>query len=207
MEKKTKVKTKLNKNEILKLYAQYFEKVKRTLLKSCYYRQYEHLIDVDDATQIIDLSFINAVQTYDESTNKYSFFNYFFFLAKVKLLDTYRKYKYNNKKVLLNSLSDNNVSSFMINKNNYVDFNEGLYNKERELEHTLKIKFLKLYFHHSIKNELNKKIFYYKMKHYSSKEISVLVKIDEKEVRYRWNNLRSRIKVSYLKWIQNLQHQ
>lgn len=196
-----------NQESITKLYNDNFPKIKNIILKYFFYDQFKVLIEKDDLIQILDLSFLEALKTYDLKNTKYSFLKYFFYISKYKILDTYRKYSYNSQKVLHKAFNIKLMNEYLIEKFNSYDFSQQ--EKEEEIEKNHKkeeqIKFLNLFYKKMSKKDVKKKILYYKLRNYSSKKISEKMNLDIRIVIYQWNNLKAKIKKDYTKW-KNMQN-
>lgn len=190
----------MDESAILQLYKENFSKVKGIILKSFFYKEYEILLEKDDLVQILDISFIEALNTYNVKDSDFNFSTHFYFIAKYKILGTYRKYTYNKKKVFKKSFSEQFFDTYTLDKLHSYEFKNKQDERLNELEQRNQKKFL-LWFYNNMSNEdLNKKILYYKFKNYSSKDISKKMKLDIRVVIYRWNNLRMKLKKHYYKW-------
>ena len=187
------------KNSFHAIYEQYFFKIKSKFIDIYYLNHYEHIIDEDDLEQILFLSFYKIYKIYKKIKPSYIHHSKFekniLKEAGDNLIDLYRSYLTNKKKVWLKSNQLNDYSSFFINEK-YSECNEEIIIDKISNKQSNKEKlFVVTYFYKTLKDDdLNKKILAYKLCYeYEDNEICQLLNISKKIYREKWRYLKKKI--------------
>ncbi|MBP5783353.1 hypothetical protein J6W32_01920 [bacterium] len=98
---------------LLDLYHEHFPKVRNTIIKFFYYKNLQYIMDIDDLTAILDQAFICAYKSYQKLNHQFPFEKHFYIIAKGKVIDAYRAYNSNKKKILKLALHENETESFL----------------------------------------------------------------------------------------------
>lgn len=186
---------------LLDLYHEHFPKVRNTIIKFFYYKNLQYIMDIDDLTAILDQAFICAYKSYQKLNHQFPFEKHFYIIAKGKVIDAYRAYNSNKKKILKLALHENETESFLADlyhQCNNIDDDE---NDWVQANKSLQMKFIR-WFYRSIKgNNLNKKILYYKFKYYNLTEIANILNISKRIISKHWSYLINRMRVQYQYWL------
>ena len=186
---------------LLDLYHEHFPKVRNTIIKFFYYKNLQYIMDIDDLTAILDQAFICAYKSYQKLNHQFPFEKHFYIIAKGKVIDAYRAYNSNKKKILKLAFHENETESFLADlyhQCNNIDDDE---NDWVQANKSLQMKFIR-WFYRSIKgNNLNKKILYYKFKYYNLTEIANILNISKRIISKHWSYLINRMRVQYQYWL------
>ena len=186
---------------LLDLYHEHFPKVRNTIIKFFYYKNLQYIMDIDDLTAILDQAFICAYKSYQKLNHQFPFEKHFYIIAKGKVIDAYRAYNSNKKKILKLAFHENETESFLADlyhQCNNIDDDE---NDWVQANKSLQMKFIR-WFYRSIKgNNLNKKILYYKFKYYNLTEIANILNINKRIISKHWSYLINRMRVQYQYWL------
>ena len=181
------------------LYHQYFLKLKARLLKYYYLKHYQHVIDEDDIEQILFLSFNKLYQIYKkEKPNKihdYIFQQDILKEAGWNLIDLYRSYLTNKRKVWLKANQLNDKSSFLINKKLHENYENPIINQMINNQNMKEKLFMIVCFYKSLDDsDINKKILAFKLCFdYDNDAICNKLNISKKVYKEKWRYLRKRI--------------
>ena len=188
-------------NKILDLYQKHFPKVRNTIIKYFYFRNLQYIMDIDDLTAILDQAFINAYKSYDKVKNEYPFEKHFYVIAKGKIIDAYRAYNSNKKKILKIAFHESELDSFipeLYNQCNNEDLNDLQLAQPSKSE---QLRFIQWFYHHIKGNLLNKKILYYKLKYYNLDDIATILNVSKKTVSKHWCYLINRMRIQFQTWL------
>lgn len=187
----------------MQLYKQHFIRLKAILLKRYYLSHYQHVIEIDDVEQILFLSFHKLYNLYKEQKpnkiQEYCFFNDILKEAGWNLIDLYRSYLTNKRKVWLKSEQLNEKSSFLINKKYYENYENIMINQLINDENIKEKLFVIIYFYKSLKdNDINKKILAYKLCFdYDNDLICKILNLPKNVYKEKWRYLKKRIYTFY----------
>ncbi len=188
-------------NTILDLYQKHFPKVRNTIIKYFYFRNLQYIMDIDDLTAILDQAFINAYKTYHKVQNQYPFEKHFYIVAKGKIIDAYRAYNTNKKKILKIAFHENELDSFICDFYNQYSEENWTDLQLTETDKYEQIRFIQWFYHNIKNNNLNKKILYYKLKYYNLDDIATILKVSKKTVSKHWSYLISRMRSQFQTWL------
>ena len=186
---------------LLDLYHTHFPKVRNTIIKFFYYKNLQYIMDIDDLTAILDQAFITAYKSYLKLDCKFPFEKHFYIIAKSKVIDAYRAYNSNKKKILKLAFHENETESFLPDLYHQATIDDNSEIDWLQANHTLQMKFIR-WFYRSIKgNDLNKKILYYKFKYYDLNKIASILNISKRIISKHWSYLIGRMRVQYQYWL------
>lgn len=167
---------------LLDLYNSYFPKVRNTIIKFFYYKNLQYIMDIDDLTAILDQAFICAYKSYQRVNHQFPFDKHFFIIAKGKVIDAYRAYNSNKKKILKLAFHENETESFIPDLYHQCNGDNDQSLDFLHANQSLQMKFIRWFYHNIKGNDLNKKILYYKFKFYDINKIASILNISKRIV-------------------------
>ena len=158
-------------------------------------------MDIDDLTAIIDQAFICAYKSYGKLNDKFPFEKHFYIIAKSKVIDAYRAYNSNKKKILKLAFHESETESFLPDLYHQSNIDDAVELNWLQANHSLQMKFIRWFYNHIKGNDLNKKILYYKFKYYDLNQIASILNISKRIVSKHWSYLISRMRAQYQYWL------